>query len=171
MERTDNSSETPPPERVAHADSPQLPEWAERVLLTAPVAYVGMVDQDGPYVVPVSFTYADGEILFHGGLGKKSQALERDPRVCIAVTAEAAFVRGKSACQDTFHYRSILIFGEARRLTAPSDATRALRLIVEKYEAAGAEARFEGPTLARTWVHAARIQTFSCKIEPSPEGG
>lgn len=171
MERTDNSSETPPPGFVAHADSPQLPEWAERVLLTAPVAYVGMVDQDGPYVVPVSFTYADGEILFHGGLGKKSQALERDPRVCIAVTAEAAFVRGKSACQDTFHYRSILIFGEARRLTAPSDATRALRLIVEKYEAAGAEARFEGPTLARTWVHAARIQTFSCKIEPSPEGG
>ena len=171
MERTDNSSETPPSGCVAHADSPQLPEWAERVLLTAPVAYVGMVDQDGPYVVPVSFTYADGEILFHGGPGKKSQALERDPRVCIAVTAGAAFVRGKSACQDTFHYRSILIFGEARRLTAPSDATRALRLIVEKYEAAGAEARFEGPTLARTWVHAARIQTFSCKIEPSPEGG
>ena len=170
MERTDNSSETPPPERVAHADGPRLPEWAEQVLLTAPVAYVGMVDQDGPYVVPVSFTYADGEILFHGGPGKKSQALERDPRVCIAVTAGAAFVRGKSACQDTFHYRSILIFGEARRLTAPSDTTHALRLIVEKYEATGAEARFEDRTLARTWVHAVRIQAFTYKAEPSPEG-
>jgi nitroimidazol reductase NimA-like FMN-containing flavoprotein (pyridoxamine 5'-phosphate oxidase superfamily) len=169
LERADNSRETPLPGRVAHANSLQLPEWAEQVLLTAPVAYVGMVDQDGPYVVPVTFTYAGGEILFHGGSGKKSEALERDPRVCIAVTAEAAFVQGKSACQDTFHYRSILIFGEARRLTTPSDATRALRLIVEKYEAAEAEARFEDRTLARTWVHAVRIQAFTCKTEPSPE--
>jgi uncharacterized protein len=169
LERTDNYSETPAPGRVAPADSPQLPEWAEHVLLTTPVAYVGMVDQDGPYVVPVSFTYAGGEILFHGGPGKKSQALERDPRVCVAVTAEAAFVQGKSACEDTFHYRSILIFGEARRLTTPSDSTRALRLIVEKYEAAGAETRFENQTLARTWVHAVRIQAFTCKTEPSPE--
>jgi nitroimidazol reductase NimA-like FMN-containing flavoprotein (pyridoxamine 5'-phosphate oxidase superfamily) len=52
-----------------------LPEWARTVLSTAPVAYVGMTDQDGPYVVPVSFTYTGEEILFHGGPGKKSLAL------------------------------------------------------------------------------------------------
>lgn len=169
MERTDNSSETSLPGRVAPAHSPQLPEWAKVVLLMAPVAYVGMVDQDGPYVVPVSFTYAGGEILFHGGPGKKSQALENDPRVCVAITTQPTFVRGESACKDTFHYRSVLIFGEARRLTTAAEAARALRLIIGKYDHVDAEAPFDKRVFERTWVHAVKIQVFTWKAEPSPE--
>jgi nitroimidazol reductase NimA-like FMN-containing flavoprotein (pyridoxamine 5'-phosphate oxidase superfamily) len=154
-----------------HSRLPKLPEWAKRVLLCAPVAYVGMTGRDGPYVVPVSFTYVGSEILFHGGPGKKSRALEHDCRVCVAVTTDVAFVRGETACKHTFEYRSVLVYGEARRLTTPSEIERALRLLTEKYDPAGAEAGFDGRLLDRTWVHAVRVQAVTCKAEPPPDEG
>lgn len=156
-------------EGSAAGETLSLPEWARTVLSTAPVAYVGMTDQDGPYVVPVSFAYTGEEILFHGGPGKKSLALERDARVCVAITADVAFVLGATPCKDTFDYRSVLVYGVARRLRAPSEIERALRLITGKYDPRGAEAAFDVVALERTWVHAVRIQDITCKGEPSSD--
>jgi uncharacterized protein len=154
-------------ESSAAGETLRLPEWARTVLSAAPVAYVGMTDQEGPYVVPVSFAYTGQEILFHGGPGKKSHALERDARVCVAITSDVAFVRGATPCKDTFDYRSVLVYGVARRLRTPSEIEKALRLITGKYDLRGVEAAFDAAALERTWVYVVRIRDITFKGGPS----
>jgi len=145
----------------------ELPEWAESVLMTAPVAFVGMTDQGDPYVTPVSFAYTGDEILFHGGSGRKSLALERHAGVCVAITADVEFHRGDNPCGDSFRYRSLLVFGEARRLTLAEEVERALRLITTKYDSAAAAFEFDPRILGRTWVHGIRIRAITCKARPA----
>ncbi len=107
------------------------------MLRDAPFAYLAMVEPGGPYVVPLNFVYVaggpaqqlDGRIYFHTGEGRKTEALAADPRVCLAVTAGAAFDQGDSPCADGFSTgrswcgdrpgRSLMGTG-ARRRCAPS---------------------------------------------------
>jgi uncharacterized protein len=150
---------------------------AAAVLREAPVAFLGMVD-DGPYVVPINFAYEDpddpdggqnpahGRILFHGGAGKKSEALAKDPRVCLAVTAGTGLKRGSTPCEDGFVFRSALVWGRATLLQDREDRDAALRTIVAKYDPDAAALPFDEGDFERTLVYAIAIETVSYKERP-----
>lgn len=59
------------------------------LLTSSPTGFLSLTDDDGPYVVPISYAYDGEDIYFHGGEGKKSRALEVEVRVCLAVTSAA----------------------------------------------------------------------------------
>jgi nitroimidazol reductase NimA-like FMN-containing flavoprotein (pyridoxamine 5'-phosphate oxidase superfamily) len=123
-------------------------------MVRIPVGYLGMVDEDGPYVVPISFAPGDEIVYFHGGEGKKSAALARDPRVCLTVVSEADFLLGAQACKDNFRYSSVLVFGRARLLTDPAERNAGLRALVRKYHTTDPEAPLAQESFARTLVYA-----------------
>ena len=150
---------------------------AVAVLNEAPVGFLGLVD-DGPYVVPINFAYeepddpdvdqnpARGRILFHGGAGKKSGALAKDPRVCLAVTAGAVPKRGPTPCEDGFIFKSALVWGKAMLLRDREDRYAALRAIVAKYDPDAAALPFDEGDFERTLVYAIAIETVSYKERP-----
>ncbi len=124
-------------------------------------------------MVPMNFAYVPGDgpasgagappgrLVFHTGPGRKSAALELDPYVCVAVTADGTFVQGPSPCEDGFSFRSVLLEGRARLIEDPGERDRALRAIVAKHDPEGVTKPFDEAALARTLVYTVEIDTIS----------
>jgi len=146
---------------------------AEELLRDAPFAYLAMVESGGPYAVPLNFVYVGGEgglvgrVYFHTGEGRKTEALAADPRVCLAVTAGAAFDQGDSPCADGFSYRSLLLWGPARRIEDRDRRETALRAIVAKYDPAAAGAPFGEADFAQTVIYEVVIEAAGYKEQPA----
>lgn len=152
---------------------------AKRMLAEVPFGYMAMVDRGAPYVLPLNFAYVpesdesgssrdlelglSGRIYFHTGKGRKTEALQADPRVCMAFTGRAAFERADSPCDEGFSFESLLIWGRARRLEDDADRQRGLRAIVKKYDPAKIDASFADDVFAGTLVYEVNIEAASCK--------
>lgn len=142
------------------------------ILRQVPIGYLA-VNADGPYAVPMNFAYdgpddADswGRFLYHTGPGKKADALAADPRVCLAVLAEAAFTRGDLPCDDAYAYRSVLVEGRATLLADDAEREQGLRLIVAKYDPEAADRPFNEGIFEKTLVYEVTIEAVSLKQKP-----
>ncbi len=101
-----------------------------------------------PYVVPLSFAYRHGRILFHGAVeGKKMREIARNPRVCFEVDV-AELLPSEDPCNYSFRYRSVIADGTARVIEDEGERIEGLKLIVEKY-APGMGDRITGETVER----------------------
>ncbi len=61
----------------------------EKVLAEGRVGYLGLSLDGQPYVVPLTYGYLAGKILFHGALeGKKLDLIRANPRVCFTVARQ-----------------------------------------------------------------------------------
>ena len=133
------------------------------------IAYLAVSGEE-PYVVPINYVYDDtedsegwGSTPFHSGAGKKSQAIEQDPRVCLLVLAETAFEPGPGPCDDAFSYRSVLVEGRAHLLTYPAERTHALRMIVAKYDPRAVGKPFNERALQQTLIYSVAVDAVSFK--------
>jgi nitroimidazol reductase NimA-like FMN-containing flavoprotein (pyridoxamine 5'-phosphate oxidase superfamily) len=138
------------------------------------------VPPDGarPYVVPMNFAYEPagaptkgpgdglGRLYLHTGEGRKSGALASNPRVCVAVAADAAFDQGATPCSDGFAFRSVLVEGRATLLEDRDERERALRVIVAKYDPDAVDMPFAEEALAETLVYSVDIEALSYKARP-----
>ncbi|MHB1314346.1 MAG: pyridoxamine 5'-phosphate oxidase family protein [Christensenellales bacterium] len=101
--------------------------------------YVGMFDEDYPYVVPMNFGYEFGEKLvfyFHSAKeGKKAGLLAKNPSVC--VTAARFFNFPDRPYKKMQHdYRSVMAFGVFSVLDPekdPDEYTNAVEAIQRQY--------------------------------------
>lgn len=109
------------------------PREVEAVLKEAEVGRLGTCVDGRPYVVPLSFAYRDGRILFHGAAeGKKMTDITRNPRVCFEVDV-AELLPSENPCNFNFRYRSVIANGTARVIEDEEERIEDLKLIVEKY--------------------------------------
>ena len=105
----------------------------ERALREAEVGRLGTSADGRPYVVPLSFAYHDGKIIFHGAkIGKKMKNIARNPRVCFEVDT-SEIIPSDNPCGFTYKYRSVIADGTARVIEDPAEKAASLRLLVEKY--------------------------------------
>jgi nitroimidazol reductase NimA-like FMN-containing flavoprotein (pyridoxamine 5'-phosphate oxidase superfamily) len=170
--------------------TPEQRRNADAVLRGASVAYLAMVEDapgassgSEPYVVPINFAYEGGldlapndapggrlpRLLFHAGAGRKTRALAKNPRVCLAVALDVTFVAGTSPCEDGFAFRSVLIWGEAFPLENPQEREEALRTIVTKYDPGATDRTFDRRALRRTIVFAVTIDALGYKERLRPD--
>ena len=164
------------PNRLSGAEAAAAVE----LLHEAPFAYLAMVEAGGPYVLPLNFAYVDGRagpptdetpragslagrVYFHTGEGRKTAALAADPRVCLAVTTGTAFHQGGTPCGDGFTFRSLLLWGQARRIDDPAQRETALRAIVAKYDPGAAALPFGETVYARTVLFTMTIEAAGYK--------
>jgi nitroimidazol reductase NimA-like FMN-containing flavoprotein (pyridoxamine 5'-phosphate oxidase superfamily) len=139
---------------------------ARQVLDASAVGYLAMAGGGWPYVVPISFAANGDTVFFHGGGSLKASLLEAEPRVCLAVTTRPEFMPADDPCDENFRYESVLAFGEVELVEDDAERDRALRLIVEKYDAALAHAPFKGSVLQGTSVWALRVDALTYKRNP-----
>ncbi len=77
---------------------------------------------DQPYVFRIYFSYEGGDIFIYTTSGKKSMAMDKNPKVCLQVeefTSNAL-------------WRSVVVMGEAHRLLDASEREAAVDLIRQK---------------------------------------
>ena len=99
------------------------------------VCRLALWDEEGPYIVPMSYGYRWDEgvlkLYFHcAGEGRKLDALRRDPRAAFEMDADYAVVGAESACGYTCTYRSVTGMGLLRVVESPQEACFAAQMVV-----------------------------------------
>jgi nitroimidazol reductase NimA-like FMN-containing flavoprotein (pyridoxamine 5'-phosphate oxidase superfamily) len=107
----------------------------EAFLKETRVGVVAMVDEQNiPYATPVNYVWHKGAIYFHGmGSGKKETLLLQKPSVCFTLFHEYGTVIDPVPCHADTAYRSVIIFGEAQKLTDTEESALVLQKLLDKY--------------------------------------
>lgn len=99
---------------------------AIQFLAEALVAHIGVVDDGRPYVTPISFVLDGRRLLFRTKPGKRLEAIEANPNVCVEVSRFD---------EETGDWVSVVISGTAREHTDDATTSRTVELLFDKYEA------------------------------------
>jgi len=106
----------------------------ETFLSEARTGVLGMINGDFPYAVPVNYLWHNGSVYFHGmGSGKKEKILSQNPPVCFTIYEEFGTVTDPVPCHADTAYVSLMLFGNAEKVTDTEEATEALQKLVDKY--------------------------------------
>jgi len=131
-------------------------------------------EQEGqPFINPVVFVYeaATHALYFHTGrAGRVYANLMANPRVCFNACRMLGLKAAPAASGFDVAYESVTVFGRAECLAEEAEATRVLRLLVERYfpELRYGEdyAPVTAEQAARTAVWRVRVEAWSGKRNP-----
>jgi nitroimidazol reductase NimA-like FMN-containing flavoprotein (pyridoxamine 5'-phosphate oxidase superfamily) len=84
---------------------------------------LGCIDHDEPYVVPINYIVADGQIYSHALPGRKIDAMRGHPRACLQV----------DRIQDDFHWKSAIAFGSFEEISNQNMRTEILRKMLTRF--------------------------------------
>lgn len=105
-------------------------ETIHRILDEALVCHVGIVREDGPFVVPTIFGRIGDTLYFHGSVASGNLRQMRDGTdICVTATIVDGIVAARSLFNHSMNYRSVVAFGRTRKVTDPSERHAALRAI------------------------------------------
>jgi nitroimidazol reductase NimA-like FMN-containing flavoprotein (pyridoxamine 5'-phosphate oxidase superfamily) len=107
----------------------------ERLLRTARVGYLGLVDEEGTYVVPLNYIWHQGSIYFHGSdSGRKTDALcAATGPLCFTIAEEHGTKVSTIPAETGTSYTSVMLFGVIEQVSDLTEATHALDAMLSKY--------------------------------------
>src|SRR6266404_7363162 len=93
------------------------------------LAHVAFCVDGQPFVIPTLYG-RDGERLYlHGSAASRMlRELETGVAACVTVTLVDGLVLSRSAFDHSMNYRSVMVFGTARKISDPAQKTNALRI-------------------------------------------
>jgi len=92
------------------------PDEIETTLGRSKVGRIGCSANDRPYIVPITYVYADGCVYAYSALGRKIRVMREQPLVCFEVEE----IDGPSS------WRSVIAEGEYEELTDNASRREAL---------------------------------------------
>ena len=128
-----------PTERTRIWNHPEraVPDETVQILADGMVAHVGFVQDDMPYVIPLSYHYDQGtpEALYlHGSVRSRAmKLLATGAPVCVTVTLTDGLVYSRKAMNHSMNYRSAVVFGTAREVTGESEKSEIFDDMVQRY--------------------------------------
>jgi nitroimidazol reductase NimA-like FMN-containing flavoprotein (pyridoxamine 5'-phosphate oxidase superfamily) len=137
----------------------------ESIILKSQVCRLAMVDEAGPYIVPLCFGFTNNTLYFHSAVeGKKLGLLRKNPRVCFELDCDTEVRTGEKACDFSMRYKSVIGFGNAAFVEATAAKREALDIIMNHY----AEGAFDYPdaSVNRISVFKVEIDTMTGKTSP-----
>ncbi len=84
--------------------------------------HLGCSSDGRPYVVPMNYAYDGKELYFFTTEGMKTQFIDTNPKVCLQV----------EEVLDGSQWRSVMVIGNAEKLTRTEDTQRAMKAITER---------------------------------------
>lgn len=106
----------------------------ENVLLTSRVGYLGLVDGDEPYVVPLNFIWYRNQIYFHGAeKGRKAILLAKNPMATFTVSQDQGTIANPVPGETDTAYISVMIFGKTAMIHDFSEKAEVLNAMLSKY--------------------------------------
>jgi len=114
--------------------------------------HLGCANDGRPYVVPMNYAYDGKELYFFTTEGMKTQFIATNPKVCLQV----------EEVTDSTHWRSVMVIGQAERLTDSDEMERGMKLITERNPALLPAI---SATQLDTWGRAVDIALYRIKPE------
>ena len=112
----------------------------EAILDEALICHVGLINDAQPFVIPTIHWRIGDELFIHGSAASRmiEHGGEGAP-LCVTVTLIDGIVLARSAFHHSMNYRSVVILGQARAITEPSEKLAALTLLVNRFSPGRAE--------------------------------
>jgi nitroimidazol reductase NimA-like FMN-containing flavoprotein (pyridoxamine 5'-phosphate oxidase superfamily) len=108
------------------------PEAIAAILDAGFLAHVGFVVDGQPFVIPTLYGRAGNKLYLHGSSASRTmRTLEAGVPVCVTVTLVDGLVLARSAFHHSMNYRSVVVFGTARKIDDPAQKNEALRVVSE----------------------------------------
>jgi uncharacterized protein len=98
--------------------------------------HLGFIHEGKPYVMPMRYYLENEEIYMFTTEGMKTHDIDASPEICLQV---------EEIINDPLHWRSVIVAGQAKRLTDKSDIDRVMKLIKEINPTLS-------PAINRTWT-------------------
>jgi uncharacterized protein len=98
--------------------------------------HLGFTHEGKPYVMPMHYYLEGEEIYMFTTEGMKTHDIDASPEVCLQV---------EEIVNDPLHWRSVIVSGQAKRLTEQPEISRIWQLIKEINPTLS-------PALNRTWI-------------------
>ena len=156
----------------------RLPELAaydrtsiDAILDSTTLCHVGVVVEGRPLVLPTLFVRHGDGLLLHGSISSLLlRAAPAAPLVCVTVTQVDGLIVARSAFNSSIAYRSVVVYGTARRVEDPEEVRAALTLLIDGIlPGRSAEVRTSSESeLRRTAVVEVAIDAASAKISEGP---
>ena len=106
----------------------------EHLLRTSRVGYLGLVDGDEPYVVPLNFIWHREAIYVHGAqYGRKASLMSQSPKAAFTVAHEIGTITHPVPAKTDTAYLSTMVFGRISMVEDLNEATSALEAMLCKY--------------------------------------
>lgn len=107
------------------------PAACDAILQAGTSGVLALSGADGqPYAVPLSYVYHEGKVYFHcARAGHKLDLLDQNPKASFCVIGQDQVVPE----QYTTYYRSVILFGTVRRLTAGEEKRAAILALARRY--------------------------------------
>lgn len=157
--------------RRAHREVTDLAELRS-IVDRAQVLHVGSADDEGPFVVPMSFGYEvlgekDDEPrwvfwMHSAGEGRKAEAWDADPVVALELDVPAGVIEGDFACAYSYAYESVMAVGGIARVRDAGEKAHGLACIMD-HMAPGAPVSFSEPALERVAVWRVEVSHLTGK--------
>ncbi len=102
----------------------------EKILAGETLGFLGLARDGLPYVVPLTYAYRKGRIIFHCALqGKKLDYLRENPRVCFTVGKQyGRIVPHPQGAQCRAGLESVICYGNARVIDDMAERWKALNV-------------------------------------------
>lgn len=128
---------------------------------------LGLCDGGETYIVPLNFGYDIGDtnikLYFHcANEGRKLELIARQPQVSFEMDTKHELTVGKSGCDFSYLYQSVMGLGSVRVLSNNDEKVFGLQKIMEHYTG-NTEWIFDDEVLSVTTVLELSVKTLSCK--------
>jgi hypothetical protein len=170
-----NSAMTPPPSHRTRVR--RLPERGNydsetinKIIDETLICHVGLVNDDGPLVIPMIHARVGETIYLHGSAASRLLRAADSTPLCLTFTLVDGLVLARSVFHHSMNYRSAVVFGEGRRVTEAKEVTLALKAITDHVQKGRWEAARlpNDKELKQTTVVAVAIDEASAKIRTGP---
>ena len=142
-----------------------------RILDEGFVCHVAFVADGQPYAIPTAYARVGDTVYLHGSAASRMlRSLGAGVDVCVTVTLVDGLVLARSAFHHSMNYRSVVVLGRARLVTAAEEKVEALRaftnhIVPGRWEELRPVTETE---LAATSVLALPIEEASAKVRTGP---
>ncbi|MBP3381021.1 MAG: pyridoxamine 5'-phosphate oxidase family protein [Clostridia bacterium] len=145
-----------------------------RILDTAKVIHIGLVDDGEPYVVPMNYGYTmqDGRltVYLHGAnTGKKIDILRKNPKVFFELVCDTVSFEGKIACQYGMAYASIMGKGVATLVDDLEEKKYGLSVLMKTQT--GKDFAFTDRMVGIVQIIRIDVEKYTAKHRPMPKKG
>lgn len=131
------------------------------------IAYVSYIYEDRAITIPMAYGRKEDKIYLHGSHGNRMlRALLKAKKMSMTIMHLDALVLARSGLHHSVNYRSVSLFGSARKIEDPGDKENALLCFMEHMM----KGRWDGirpmhkEELDRTMVVEMTIETASAKV-------
>jgi nitroimidazol reductase NimA-like FMN-containing flavoprotein (pyridoxamine 5'-phosphate oxidase superfamily) len=97
-------------------------EQSEHVLRSGLIGRIGFSDEDGVYIVPVTYVYDNEVIYVHSKEGMKVRMMRKNPKVCFEV----------DSIENMTNWRCVIIQGKFRELQTEAEQTKAFAILKDR---------------------------------------